>query len=423
MENKHIKKVFQKDWEIPETVTDRMHQAYRELGADPESFATGGTPVRKAHRTGRYLKAASFLLAFLLVGATASAAAGGKFNFWSGLFQENGEVARNSSSTPAVTEVKHQNRNIDVDIEGISGTEELTYIFLRLKRLDGKTFDKNASYDFRRMKVTGENDLSLASGDQEENQQGTKGRDSVFVEGDGDEGTKISSIAEVKESADEGETELHVTSTESSTMSGRVIENNGTDELRMAILCSYKRNNEGKISGENCTLSLGALVESPEQPEESKEPEETVISPGQTELAFLLDYGEAATIEKKVNAPLSFPLEGKKDKYLKLGRLKHLTLTPYNVTYIWTGPESSVLTEQNYWEQIYLEMEDGSKVGFPTKKDYDEAFDNSFIGSTAESTESSKKGIYRTESIQIFPTLIDVEHVKAIYFGNTRIEL
>lgn len=381
MRDKQLKEMFERELEIPDVVQEKVRETYRQLGADMEQIEKVSYRNYISRMGTRYVKAASVILFALMVTTTVHAAAGGGFEKLSGLF--GGDVSRieHSSVTPEVSAKKSTFKDLNVSIERVFGTEELSYIVLKVKRTDGKTFDKNLDYSFKLVGMKGENDIDW---DEEEGESGCV----VIGEGAGKE------IESVEHRYTDG---------------GIVIENNGTDEIYLAAVCGYERKKDGVTSyhkGEKCQLRVGSLCG-------SVEGEEKDCIYGTAEMDFLLDYGEC---DKKVCEPdkkIKLPGLNSETKYLSAGTLKRVTITPYFIQY------ESTMTDKEFdnltWDQIYVEMEDGTKIGYDTNKSW--------------LNQKGSRGGYGTgvngryNNYLLFEDLIDVEHVKAVYFGKTRIDM
>lgn len=381
MRDKQLKEMFERELEIPDVVQEKVRETYRQLGADMEQIEKVSYRNYISRMGTRYVKAASVILFALMVTTTVHAAAGGGFEKLSGLF--GGDVSRieHSSVTPEVSAKKSTFKDLNVSIERVFGTEELSYIVLKVKRTDGKTFDKNLDYSFKLVGMKGENDIDW---DEEEGESGCV----VIGEGAGKE------IESVEHRYTDG---------------GIVIENNGTDEIYLAAVCGYERKKDGITSyhkGEKCQLRVGALCG-------SVEGEEKDCIYGTAEMDFVLDYGEC---DKKVCEPdkkIKLPGLNSETEYLSAGTLKRVTITPYFIQYERTMTDQEF--ENDTWDQIYVEMEDGTRVGYDIIKSW--------------LNQKGSRGGYGTgmngryNNYLLFEDLIDVEHVKAVYFGKTRIDM
>lgn len=383
MKDQEIRNVFKGEWEIPNNVETKMKEAYGWIGAKHETLQDAGGNRRCQHQRRRYLKAASLVAAVLLIGTTAAAAAGFDFSLLQQVFNKNAGLVKQSSTKPEVAVQTGGYDHLEIEVEGISGTAEVTYVMLHVKRTDGHTFRKGAHFTFEDCSLNSEKDQWETEGIQ------SWGNFSQFL----------------------------------------VTENEGTSELRMVLVCIHQRMANDHCDnrlGERYTLDLGNLKELPEG-----EGEGTAVAKGKTKLSFVLDYEQAKTRNKKTNIALSFPKSGKKGKYESVGKLKEVIVTPYYIKYVTEEKgalSTNVYDEKDVWQQIFVEMDDGSKMGFGTEEEW-----NAYIMSEQEGEShlsyyangvfvNSKAGL-RTEHIQGFPKLIDVEHVKAVYLGKTKVEL
>lgn len=360
-----------------------MQEAYGRIGAKQDVLPEAGGKRYCQHPGRRYLKVASLMAAVLLIGTTAAAAAGFDFSLWEYVFDKDAGFVKQSSTKPEVAALNEEYDHLEIEMEGISGTAEVTYVMLHVKRTDGQIFRKGAQYTFE--------GYSLASEEDRWDKEGIQswGSSSSFV----------------------------------------MTENEGTSELRMTLVCVHQRMVNDRCDnrlGEKYTLDLGNLKELPKG-----EGEGTAVAKGKTKLSFVLDYGKAKMREKKTNIQLSFPKNGKKGKYESVGKLKEVTVTPYYVKFV--TEEKGLLSmdgyeEKDVWQQVYVEMDDGSKMGFRTEEEWNdyvmsECEGDSHLGYHADGVFVNSKAGLRLEHIQGFPKLIDVEHVKAVYLGKTRVEL
>lgn len=381
MRDKRLKEMFEQELEIPDVVQEKVHEAYRQMGADMKQVEKASYRNYISRMGTYYVKAASVVLFALMVTTTVHAAAGGTFEKLSRLFGGDISQIQRSSVTPEISSKKSTFKDLDVSVERVFGTEELSYIVLKVKRTDGKTFDKNMDYSFKLVGMKGENDI-----DWDED----TGGDGCIVIGEG-AGIEIERMENRY------------------TDSGIVIENNGTDEIYLAAVCSYERTKDGITSyhkGEKCQLKVGSLCG-------SVEGEEKDCIGGTAELEFVLDYGKC---DKKVCEPekkIKLPRRNSDTKYLSAGTLNRVTITPYFIQYERTMTDKE--SDHDMWDQIYLEMEDGTRIGYDTIESW-------------RKHEGSRGG-YGTgingqfKEYLLFEDLIDVEHVKAVYFGKTRIDM
>lgn len=385
MRDKRLKEMFERELEIPDVVQEKVRETYRQLGADMEQVEKVSYRNYISRMGTRYVKAASVVLFALMLTTTVHAATGGGFQKLSGLF--GGDVSRveQSSVTPKVSSEKSTFKDLDISVERVFGTEELSYVVLKVKRTDGKTFDKNLEYSFKQVGMKGENDMAWEETD-------GNGSSSHIVIGKGYENEPKVELEESRY-----------------TDEGIVIENNGTDEIYLAVVCGYERKEDGVTSyhkGEKCQLRVGRL-------KGSLNDEEKDCIYGTAEMDFVLDYGEC---DKKVcepNRKIKLPKLNSETKYLSAGTLKRVTITPYFIQYERTMTDQEF--ENDTWDQIYLEMEDGTRIGYDTNTSWLNS-ENSRGGYGVGSNGEHKNCL-------MFKDLIDVEHVKAIYFGKTRIDM
>lgn len=136
---------------------------------------------------------------------------------------------------------------------------------------------------------------------------------------------------------------------------------------------------------------------------------------GTTEVEFVLDYGDCP---KKVIEPgkkIKLPKLNSMKKYISSGTLDRVIVTPYFIQYERTFSRDAIDKSTMTWDQVYLEMDDGTRVGYQTLDSWLE--------------QEGGRGGYgigidgKYKDYLLFQKLIDVEHVKAVYFGKTRIEL
>lgn len=384
MRDRRLKEIFERQLEIPDVVQEKAYEVYRQVGADMKKAEMVSDRNRQRKTGMRYLKAASFLLFALVAATTVHAAANGGFEKLSRLFGGDVSQLQSSSATPEISSEKSTFKDLKVSVDRVFGTEELAYIILNIKRTDGKKFDKNKDYHFRLVGMKGEDDIEWLESEQEDGN--TAG---VFVTGE----------------------ELMME--ERYTNNGIMIENNGTDEISLAVMCGYEqRQIKGGESryhkGEKCRLKLSELCSSVDGKEKDR-------IDGMAEAEFVLDYDDC---QKKVCKPgkkIKLPLVNSEAEYLPVGTLDRVTITPYFIRYDMTMNKKQSHNEDNTWNQIYLEMEDGSRVGYPTL--------DSWL------KEDSRRGGYgsgmngKYKECMMLSELIDVEHVKAVYFGKTRIDM
>lgn len=390
MRDKHIKELFEQEVDIPDSVREKMNEAYWRLGADMDKIQSSSHQNNTRRVRMRYVRAASFALLALMVTTTVHAASGGGLSKLTGLFRGDVKQIQSSSVTPEVSSKKSTFKNLDISVEQVLGTEELSYVVLKVKRTDGKTFDKNMDYHFKSVGMKGKNDIDWQAGNEENGSGSPYVSGSLYVIG-GEKNPKVES--EVHRYID----------------SGIMIKNDGTDEIYLAVVCGYEQMIDGKTSyhkGEKCKLKLSGLCGGVNGVESS-------CIQGTAEADFVLDYGECPKIVTKPGKNIRFPKLNSESEYLSAGRLDKVTVTPYFIQYERTVSEKQENNET--WDQVYLEMEDKTRIGYPTFKSW---FD-----------QKGSRGGYgigtngKDKYTQLFPELIDVEHVKAVYFGKTRIEL
>ncbi|MCM1244657.1 MAG: hypothetical protein NC293_03325 [Roseburia sp.] len=395
MTDKKVKKLFEQELEIPEVVSDKMREAYQQIGADMEKAdqIARGRHVG-GHAAKRYLKAASIMLCFLVAATTVSAAAGGGFQKLSKLFGGDVQQIQHSTIKPEVSTAKNSFKNLKVSVEQVTGSEKLTYVLLKLKRTDGKTFDKDKKYSFKGVRMIGEND-------QERGVTDSGAETYILIQGGEDEGD-----------------EYDITTQSHFIDPGIMVENKGTDEIYLAVAYAYERTHDGKNyyhRGEKCTLLLGNLCQ------KGEDGEDHTIMKGEVETEFVLDYGKCPEKIVELNQKIQLPKCGSDTNYLSAGILKRVTITPYYIQYEREMSEKE--TEAPTWEQIYVEMEDGKMVGYPTEKDRFEADENDGMGGFGDGIRYGESKKMQMKDSLLFHELIDVEHVKAVWFGKTRIEV
>lgn len=404
MQDRKIKKMFERELEIPDVVQEKVYEAYQKVGADMKKAAEVSVRNRRRNTGMRYVKAASFLMFALIAATTVHAAANGGFEKLSKLFDGDVSQIQSSSVTPKISSEKNTFKDLKVSVEQAFGTEELAYLILRIKRTDGKKFDKNKNYHFRLVGMKGENDFEWQEEEQKDGAAGSNGRKEERECEREDVGATVILMG------DEGD---DISVEDRYANNGMVIENNGTDEICLAVMCGYeqvelKEGTSRYHKGEKCRLKLSELCGSVDGKVKER-------IDGTAEAEFVLDYDDC---QKKVCEPgkkIKMPVGNSETKYLPVGTLDRVMITPYFIRYEMTVDEKQSENYASRWDQIYVEMEDGSRKGYPTLDSWYEA-------------ESGKSGYgfgvngkYR--EILMLPELIDVGHVKAVYFGKTRIEL
>lgn len=413
MRDDQVRQMFERELEIPDVVQEKMHEAYRQMGADMDKVEKKSYRKYIGRMGTRYVKAASFILFALMVTTTVQAAASGGFQKLSGLFG-GGDVSQiqSSSETPEVSANKSTFKDLDVSVEQVLGTEEISYIVLKVKRTDGKTFDKDMDYYFKQVAVRGEHDLyDEQAGSDRENGAEEGAADQAGGGAAGGEAESNFTIS-IKGNGDE----LQTDGMEQRCVvdPGVMIENQGTNEIYLAVVYGYERKQDGVSSfhkGEKCRLKLRGFGGGTA----GKGGEESMCIKGTTEVEFVLDYGDCP---KKVIEPgkkIKLPKLNSMKKYISAGTLDRVTVTPYYIQYERTFSHDAIDKSTLTWDQIYLEMEDGTRIGYQTLDSWLE--------------HEGGRGGYgigidgKYKDYLLFQKLIDVEHVKAVYFGKTRIEL
>ncbi len=410
MRDDRVRQMFERELEIPDVVQEKMHEAYRQMGADMDKIEKTSYQKYIGRRGTRYVKAASFILFALMVTTTVQAAASGGFQKLSRLFG-GGDVSQiqSSSETPKVSSNKSTFKDLDVSVEQVLGTEEISYIVLKVKRTDGKTFDKDMDYYFKQVAMRGENDLYDEQPGSGREDGAEEGAGSGAAGGAGAEGDYTISIK-----GNGGEMQTDGMEQRCVIDQGIMIENQGTNEIYLAVVYGYERKQDGVSSfhkGEKCLLKLRGLCGGTD----GKEGEESMCIKGTTEVEFVLDYGDCP---KKVIEPgkkIKLPKLNSMKKYISAGTLDRVIVTPYFIQYERTFSRDAIDKSTMTWDQVYLEMDDGTRVGYQTLDSWLE--------------QEGGRGGYgigidgKYKDYLLFQKLIDVEHVKAVYFGKTRIEL
>ncbi len=394
MRDNDVKKILDQEVELPDVVQEKMKAAYWQIGADTEKTERiCDIRRRRSVYSLRYVKAAGIVFCCLLAAMTARAAGNGGFQSLTKLFAGDTEVIKESSAKPEVSSGKNTFKNMKVSVEQVTGTERLSYIVLRLKRTDGKKFDKNKKYHFGNVSFTGEkDDFVLTSADTEKEEESGMSEKAVLhfnISKDG-LGNREEGLID----------------------NGMVIENQGTDEIRMVITCEYERQN-GKNNyfhkGEKCRLSLKGLMS-----------DEGRVMKGEAQEDFVLDYGEC---KEKIFTPdvkIRLPEIGTKELYHFVGTLKRVVLTPYALQFEQVSSEAQKENYDQCWAQVYVEMDDGSLIG--QKTEHTEA-DMDQVRSSYGTGIKKKNNQWETKDRLLFSTLVDVDHVRAIWFGDQRIEV
>lgn len=388
MQDKKVEKILTEDVEIPAEVLEKMQEAYERIGADTEKIVSADAYRRKTgnaafKRNRRYLKAAVIMLCFLFAAATTSAATGFGFHSLSKLFEGDTELIEQSSAQPDMLVTKNTFDNMVVQVEEATGTDELIYLILNVKRTDGKKFEKGKVYNFGTISLLGEHDI-----DNSENR--------VNVDLEMEQNTYSNN--------------------------GVMIENEGTDELRIALTYSYVRE-EGEekyyLRGEKCTMSIMNLWEVRPDCSYLDQVDAEPVMRGALEMEFILDYGRAAVKTYRPDVNVEFPDITDDSVYYPQGRLTEMTLTPYYIRFVLDRPEE--MGEYCTRRQVYLEMDDGTIVGCKTQKEEEKGKDR--MGAIYGGKYDEETGLWSVEEYLLWSKLIDIDRVKAVHFGKNRIEL
>lgn len=400
MRDNDVKKILEQEVVLPDAVQEKMKAAYRQIGADTEKTERICEIRRRrsAYRF-RYVKAAGIIFCCLLAAMTARAASNGGFQSLTKLFAGDTEVIKESSAQPEVTSGKNTFKHLKVSVEQVTGTERLSYIILRLKRTDGENFDKNKKYFFGNVSFTEEKDDSVLTSAGSE--------DDLVLTGAGSEESVASENAVVCYSVWEDGIGGYE---ESLIDNGMVIENQGTDEIRIVITCEYERQ-EGKNNyyhkGEKCRLSLSGLMS-----------DEGRVMKGEVQEDFVLDYGECKEKVFTPNVKIRLPEIGSEKHYLSVGTLKRIILTPYALQFEQVLSEAEKENHDKCWNQVYVEMDDGSFIGQKTEQTEE---DQEQVRSSYGSATRKKDNQWESKDRLLFSSLVDVDHVRAIWFGKQRI--
>lgn len=301
MRDKKVEKLLIKDVEIPAEVLEKMREAYQRIGADTGNIVSADTRRRKAknaafRRNRRYLKAAVISLCFLFAAATTSAATGFGFHSLSKLFEGDTELIKQSSSQPDMLITKNTFENMVVQVEEATGTDELIYLILNVKRTDGKKFEKGKDYNFGVISLMGEHDINKY-----QNRVNVEMEQTIYNN------------------------------------NGVMIENEGTDELRIALTYSYVRTEGDEkyyLKGEECTMSIMNLWEVDPDCSYMDQVDAEPVMRGALEMKFVLDYGEAAVKTYRPNVNIEFPDMTDDSVYYPQGKITEMTLTPYYIRFV-----------------------------------------------------------------------------------------
>lgn len=402
MRDNDIRKILEQEVELPEVVQEKMKAAYRKIGADTERTERicDIRRRRKAFRL-RYVKAAGIVFCCLLAAMTARAATTGGFQSLTKLFTGDTEMIKESSAKPEVTAGKNTFKNLKVSVEQVTGTERLSYIVLRLKRTDGKKFDKDKEYHFGNVSFTGETEDHVISSNAGETEEYAGSGHAGEMEGKTEHASLCYNISE------DGVGNIE----EAFIDNGMMIENQGTDEICIVITCEYEKQ-DGKDryyrKGEKCRLSLKGLMSDSES-----------VMKGEAQEDFVLDYGECREKVFTPNVKIRLPEIGTEKHYLSVGTLKRIVLTPYTLQFEQVLSEDQMENSNETWEQVYVEMDDGKLIGQQTEDNREHQIRGSYgIGS-----QNLKNNQWERKNRMNFTSLVDVDHVRAIWFGDQRIEV
>lgn len=400
MRDNDVKKILDQEVELPEVVQEKMKAAYRQIGADTEKTERiCDIRGRRSMYRFRYVKAAGIVFCCLLAAMTATAASKGGFQSLTKLFTGDTEMIKESSAKPEVTAGKNTFKNLKVSVEQVTGTERLSYIVLRLKRTDGKKFDKDKAYHFGNVSFTGETEDHVVSSNAGETGDPAGSGNAGEMEGMAEHASFCYNISE------DG-----VGSTEEAFIdNGEMIENQGTDEICIVITCEYeKRDGKDRYyrKGEKCRLSLKGLMSDGER-----------VMKGEVQEDFVLDYGECREKVFAPNVKIRLPEIGTEKHYLSAGTLKRIVLTPYTLQFEQVLSEDEIENSNETWNQVYVEMDDGKLIGQQTEEDAEHQIRGGY------GTGSQKNNQWEMKNRLNFSSLVDVDHVRAIWFGDQRIEV
>lgn len=400
MRDNDVKNILEQEVELPEVVQEKMKAAYQQIGADTEKTERiCDIRRRRSVYRFRYVKAAGIVFCCLLATMTATAAGQGGFQSLTKLFAGDTEMIRESSAKPEVTAGKNTFKNLKVSVEQVTGTERLSYIVLRLKRTDGKKFDKDKKYHFGNVSFTGETEDSVVSSNAGETGDPAGSGGAGEIEGMTEHAYYCYNISR------DG-----VGSTEEAFIdNGEMIENQGTDEIRIVITCEYEKR-DGKDhyyrKGEKCRLSLKGLMSDDER-----------VMKGEVQEDFVLDYGECREKVFTPNVKIRLPEIGTEKHYLSVGTLKRIVLTPYTLQFEQILSEDEIENSNETWDQVYVEMDDGKLIGQQTEDDRERQIRGGY------GTGLQKNNQWERKNRLNFSSLVDVDHVRAIWFGDQRIEV
>lgn len=400
MRDNDVKNILKQEVELPEVVRKKMKAAYQQIGADTEKTERiCDIRRRRSVYHFRYVKAAGIVFCCLLAAMTATAAGRGGFQSLTKLFTGDTEMIKESSAKPEVTAGKNTFKNLKVSMEQVTGTERLSYIILRLKRTDGKKFDKDKEYHFGNVSFTGETEDHVVSSNAGETGNPAGSGNAGEMEGVTEHASFCHSISK----DGEGSTE------EAFIDNGEMIENQGTDEIRIVITCEYeKRDGKDRYyrKGEKCRLSLKGLMSDDEH-----------VMKGEVQEDFVLDYGECREKVITPDVKIRLPETGTEKHYLSVGTLKRIVITPYTLQFEQVLSEDQIKNSNETWNQVYVEMDDGKLIGRQTEEDEEHQIRGDY------STAVQKNNQWERKNRLNFSSLVDVDHVRAIWFGDQRIEV
>lgn len=370
MKERDMKNFYQKEHQIPELVEDKLQEAYREIRENEDK----GRKVILFPERNRWKVAMVACLCLVL-----SATAGAAIRHFDGLRQFFGSIEPIKESVKEVEEDKISNTfpNLTINVEEMAGTDREVYMIVNVKRTDGKLFQKGFDYRFNHVNMIAEGESDGYSPD--------------FI------------------SAQTGAWQ-------------ETLKNEGTDEITMVLAYSYERkeydDSDGgyKVKsfyhrGDTCTLSVEDLI-----CEQNGLGAEMC---GEMKTKMKLDYGEASVKECQPDVKIRLPRIDDSDKYVAAGTVKGIKITPYYMEYtckfdkLWAEHESPM--DNGGWEQICLEMEDGTKYGPETLQEFDNYFDHI--------REDEDRLAYSVKSTLWFKQVVDVKKIQAVWFGKKRIPL
>lgn len=370
MKEKDMKNFYQKEHEIPELVEDKLQEAYREIRENEDK----GRKVILFPERNRWKVAMVACLCLVL-----SATAGAAIRHFDGLRQFFGSIEPIKESVKEVEEDKISNTfpNLTINVEEMAGTDREIYMIVNVKRTDGKLFEKGFEYRFDRIQMIAE------------------GEDSDVYDPDFISAT----TREWQET----------------------LKNEGTDEITMVLAYNYERtkydDSDGGYKeksfyhrGDTCTLSVKDLI--CEQNGLGAE------MSGEIKTKMKLDYGEVSVKECQPDVKIRLPRPDDSGKYDAAGTVKSIKINPYYIEYtckfdkLWDEHKRPI---DGVWNQICLEMEDGTKYGPETLQEFDDYFDNIW--------DEEDRLAYSATTTLHFKQVVDVKKVQAVWFGKKRIPL